>query len=98
MPYFIETWDKPGHGDLRLQTRPVHLDYLERNKHLLLACGAKLTDDGAGATGGVYIIAVETPEEAGKFIADDPFTQAGLFERIAISRWRKAYFDGRSHL
>ena len=44
MPYMIETWDKPDHGALRLDLRPAHLDYLERHKALLLACGAKLDE------------------------------------------------------
>jgi uncharacterized protein YciI len=31
------------------------------------------------------------PYEA--FIAGDPFTKAGLFEKVTVARWRKAYFD-----
>ncbi|RKT20759.1 hypothetical protein B0G69_4093 [Paraburkholderia sp. RAU2J] len=33
-------------------------------------------------------------EEAEQFIAADPFSAVGLFERVTITRWRKAYFDG----
>ena len=40
MPYMIETFDKPDTGELRQELRPAHLDYLEDNKKLLLACGA----------------------------------------------------------
>jgi hypothetical protein len=25
--------------------------------------------------------------------AGDPFTKAGLFEEVAVARWRKAYFN-----
>jgi len=46
MPYLIETFDKPGHQQLRRDTRDEHLRFLEANKALLLACGAKLADDG----------------------------------------------------
>lgn len=96
MPYFVETFDKPGHQDLRQSTRPRHLEFLERNKHLLLACGAKLDEDGETATGGVYLLDVGTRAEAEEFIARDPFSEVELFEQVRISRWRKAYLDGRS--
>ena len=39
MPYIIETFDKPDHQAVRQQHRAAHLDYLDANKHLLLACG-----------------------------------------------------------
>ena len=45
MPFIIETWDKPGHAPMRTRERDVHLAYLEANKSLLLACGAKLEAD-----------------------------------------------------
>ncbi|NML34570.1 YciI family protein [Paraburkholderia antibiotica] len=94
MPYIIETFDKSGHADMRIRERDAHLAYLDQHKPLLLACGAKLNDDGSGAGGGMYVIDVDTREEAERFIAADPFSSAGLFERVTITRWRKAYFDG----
>jgi uncharacterized protein len=94
MPFLIETFDKPGHAHVRVRERGLHLAFLERHKALLLACGAKLNDDGSDAGGGVYIVDVETREDAERFIAEDPFTLASLFERVTIVRWRKAYLDG----
>ena len=32
---------------------------------------------------------------AERFIAEDPFTLAGLFEKVTVTRWRKAFFDGK---
>lgn len=93
MPYFIETFDKPDHGALRAAVRDEHIAYLDANKGRLLACGAKLTDDESGATGGVYILDVDDRGQAERFIAADPFTKAGLFERVEVVRWRKAFFD-----
>lgn len=94
MPFLIETFDKPGHAHVRARERGAHLAFLERHKTLLLACGAKLNDDGSDAGGGIYIVDVDTREAAERFIADDPFTHADLFERVSIVRWRKAYLDG----
>ncbi len=98
MPYIIETFDKPGSLELRRATRGVHLEFLEANKHLLLACGAKLNDDGSDQGGGLYVVDLETREEAQRFIEADPFHSAGLFERVTLTRWRKAYVAGQNYL
>ncbi len=98
MPYLIETFDKPGQQQLRRDTRDEHLRFLEANKALLLACGAKLADDGSDLGGGLYVVDLDTRDEAERFIADDPFSRVNLFERVTITRWRKAYVAGQCFL
>lgn len=98
MPYLIETFDKPGQQELRRDTRDEHLRFLEANKALLLACGAKLADDGSDLGGGLYVVDLDTRDEAERFIADDPFSRVNLFERVTITRWRKAYLAGQCFL
>ena len=93
MPFMIETFDKSGHHELRLEIRDKHLAYLDAHSALLLACGAKLSDDASTASGGLYLVDLETREEAQAFIRQDPFYTAGLFEDIKIVRWRKAYLN-----
>jgi uncharacterized protein YciI len=93
MPYLIDATDKPDAAALRQAHRPDHLAYLEASLANLIAAGAKLRDDGVTAWGSVYILAVETRAEAEAFIAADPFARAGLFEQVAITRWRKGFFD-----
>jgi len=39
------------------------------------------------------IVETDVREEAEAFIAGDPFTKAGLFEKVTVTRWRKAYFN-----
>lgn len=46
VPFIIETFDKPDHQHVRQATRAAHLAFLDQHKALLLACGAKLADDG----------------------------------------------------
>lgn len=93
MPYAIQTLDKTGSAELRAKTRPAHLDYLTANKHLLLAAGALIDDDGTGGHGGILIIDTDDRNEAERFINEDPFTKAGLFAQVSITRWRKAFFN-----
>jgi uncharacterized protein YciI len=93
VPYVIQTVDKPGASQVRSATRPAHLEYLTARKDKLLAAGALIDDDGSGGHGGVLIIDTDDRAEAERFAADDPFTKAGLFQKVTITRWRKAFFD-----
>jgi uncharacterized protein YciI len=94
MPYVIVTRDKPNSLSLRTETRAVHLDYLNQHKAKLLAAGGLIEDDGTGGTGGVIIYDTDERAEAERFIQNDPFTKAGLFESVQVTRWRKAFFNG----
>jgi uncharacterized protein len=98
MPFHIETWDKAGHEHVRRELRPAHLEFLERNASLLIACGAKLNDDGSDSGGGIYIVALEDRDRAERFIESDPFHADGLFREVRITRWRKAYVAGQCYL
>lgn len=98
MPFLIETWDKPGSADLRARTRPDHIAYLEANLDRLIGAGAKLSDDRQAALGTVYVTETDSREEAQAFLDADPFTLAGLPDRMALTRWRKAIFDRRSFI
>jgi uncharacterized protein YciI len=93
MPYAIHTQDKAGAEKIRADNRPAHLEYLTANQHLLLAAGALINDDGTGGNGGILIVDTDDRKEAERFIANDPFTKAGLFEKVTVTRWRKAFFD-----
>jgi uncharacterized protein YciI len=52
-----------------------------------------INDDGTGGHGGILIVDTDVRKEAEDFIAGDPFTKAGLFAKVTVSRWRKAYFN-----
>ncbi|KAG8148720.1 YciI family protein [Burkholderia catarinensis] len=98
MPYVIETWDKPDCLPLRMKARPDHLEFLAEHASMLLACGAKLDDEGKDLGGGLYVVDTDMRSEAQAFIESDPFFKAGLFEGVKITRWRKAYVAGECFL
>lgn len=93
MPYVIHTVDKPNSSEVRASARSAHLEYLDKNMHLLLAAGALIDDDGTGGNGGILIVDTDNREDAERFINNDPFTKAGLFQSVTVTRWRKAYFN-----
>lgn len=93
MPFFIDATDKPDSAALRASIRPDHLAFLEKNVGRIIACGAKLADDGQSAFGSIYILDVEDRASAEAFMAGDPYSAAGLFATVTIARWRKGFFD-----
>ncbi len=93
MPYAILTRDKPGRGHLRAENRAEHVAWLDTKKDNMRAAGALIDDDGTGGHGGVLIIDTDDRAAAEAFIAEDPFTKAGLFESVTVTRWRKAFFN-----
>jgi uncharacterized protein YciI len=95
MPFLIDADDREGAADLRRQIRPDHLVFLTGCETRLLAAGAKLADDGATALGSFYILDTDERADAEAFIAEDPYSKAGLFGSVRITRWRKAFFDFR---
>lgn len=97
MPMLIRAMDKPDALQLRLDTRDVHLKYLDENKGKILAGGAVLDKDGK-AFGSVLIIDTEDPAEAEAFAANDPFAKAGVFESVEVTHWRMAFYNFENKL
>jgi len=81
--------DKPGHEQLRLDTRQAHLDYLGDFKDRAVAVGPTLTDDGQHMNGSLLILDLADRKEAEDFAHNDPYAQAGLFESVTIRAWKK---------
>ncbi len=96
MAYAIITTDKADGAPLRAATRAEHLDYLKSKVHLLIAAGGLLQDDGSPGPGGILLVDTDDRAEAERFLAEDPFTRVGLFQSVTITRWRKAFLDGKS--
>lgn len=92
MPFLIDATDASGVGETRAVLRASHLKRLEDSLELIIAAGAKLTDDGA-AIGSLFLLEVDSREEAEQFVAHDPYLIGGVYESVIITRWRKGFFD-----
>ena len=93
MLWAISCVDNPNTATLRETHMQPHRSYLDDRRLILVLAGATLTDDGKEATGSLFIINVGNRAEAEAFSADDPFTQAGVFARITITRMRKSQWN-----
>jgi uncharacterized protein YciI len=88
MLYHILCRDKPGHLQTRLDNREAHLAVVNALGDRLFAAGPLLNDQDE-MVGSVLIIDFDSDESAAAFCTSDPYAQAGLFEDVAITRWRK---------
>lgn len=93
MPFLITTWDKPDSFDLRLRVRPDHLAYMTANVNRILGAFARVDEANQIVDGGVVVLDTEDRGEAERFVREDPFTKAKLFENVTVERCRKAFFN-----
>jgi uncharacterized protein len=96
MLWAITCVDNQDTAVLREQHMTVHRAYLDSQKSILVLGGATLTDSGELATGSMFIINVPNRIEAKSFSDSDPFTQAGVFSRVTITRMRKSQWNPKA--
>ena len=83
---------------VRARLRDAHIDYMKQNQRRILASGALLRDDGVEAYGGLIVLDTEDRQEIEAFVQSDPFWIGKLYTSYTASRWRKAFFNYKSHL
>jgi uncharacterized protein len=93
MPYVIQFVDDPGVAEKKKQIRPIHLEYVIKNAHRIIASGGFFPDDDDFPIGGLIILDTESRQEAVDYIENDPFFLNGIFSQYTIKRFRKAIFD-----
>lgn len=86
MPYALICRDKPGALEIRQANRAQHLEYIDLTGCVSLA--GPFLEDGQ-MCGSLVVLDVETREAAESWAAQDPYAQAGLFERVEIMEWKR---------
>jgi uncharacterized protein len=89
MFFVLYCTDKPNSVDLRVATRPAHVDYLKAPGSPVKLAGPYLNDAGE-MIGGMVVIDVADKAAAEKFAAEDPYTKVDLFQSVRINPWRWA--------
>jgi uncharacterized protein YciI len=89
MLYAMIAKDKPGMGDRRVATRPVHLDHLHALGDKLVLAGA-LLDSQDKPEGSLMVVEAESLEAATAMFMADPFIKEGIFGATEIKPWRIA--------
>lgn len=79
--------DKPDSLELRQQSRPDHLKFLESLGSNLKAAGP-FTDDEGKPTGSLVVIEALNRAAIADIAARDPYAVAGLFASVEIKPWK----------
>lgn len=80
--------DKPDALQVRLDTRPDHVAYLNRlNDEGRLAFAGPFVGQDGKPTGSLVVVKAETIEAARALAEADPYAKAGLFSNVEIKAW-----------
>ena len=93
MLWIITCTDKPNTAAIRERELQVHREYLGNQKRILVLAGATQSDDGKESIGSHFVINVNSRAEAKAFSDGDPFTKAGVFASVTITRMRKGQWN-----
>lgn len=80
--------DKRDSAELRARTREAHLAYIDQYREAVHTAGPVL-DDAGNPTGSLILMEFPDRAAAERFAEQDPYAQAGLFERVEIAPWKK---------
>jgi len=85
--YVLACFDKENALDLRMATREAHLAWA-RDQHERIRMAGPMLNEEDGMAGSLFFLEAESLEEVKAFNAQDPYTQAGLWDRVEIKRFR----------
>lgn len=78
--------DRSDSPDLRTAHRDDHRAYLASGAASIVQAGP-LLDDSGQMIGSLIIVEADDIDDVRRFHEEDPFTRAGLFETVLLSRW-----------
>ena len=84
MLYALHLLDRPDAAELRQRMRPEHKAYLARIAERIAFAGPLLADDGATMLGSLLVIDFPSRAAVQAWLADEPFTRAGLYAHTRI--------------
>jgi uncharacterized protein len=76
--------DKPNASELRQRVRPEHKAYLATVADRMAFAGPLTSDDGVAMFGSLLAIDFESREAANAWLANEPFTKAGLYASVSV--------------
>lgn len=88
MLYALICKDKPGHLQLRMDTRPAHVEHLNAlNEKGILKIAGPFLDAAGKPTGSLVVLETDSREDAEALANADPYAKAGLFATVEVHPW-----------
>lgn len=80
--------DKPGHLNVRMETRPAHVEHLNKlNAAGTLKFAGPFLGDDEKPNGSLVVVEAADMAEARSIAEADPYYLAGLFEKVEVKAW-----------
>ena len=90
MFFVVLASDAPGAADKRIEIGPIHRAHLRNpcNHRVKVHLGGPtLTTQGEAMNGTLLIVEADDITAVSEFVADDPYSQAGVFKSVEIRPW-----------
>jgi uncharacterized protein YciI len=87
--FAVRCQDKPGHQQVRLDNRSAHLAFLNTHLDSLVLAGPLLSDDRQTMIGSLLVFNIADRAALDAVLAADPYAQAGLFEQVTVTPFKK---------
>lgn len=91
MIFVFTLFDRTDAGDLRQRVRPEHKAYLASVADRIAFAGPLLADDGSTMTGSLLAIDFADRAAAQRWLAEEPFTRAGLYARSELHAFQNLW-------
>lgn len=93
MQFVIKAYDGQGMLDKRMEVRPRHLEGMARlGKHVV--CAGGLLDEAGKMKGSVLIMDFPSREELDQYLANEPYVQEHVWEKIEVERLNVVLVNG----
>ena len=90
MLFVMHCLDKPGVQEMRNEVMPTHRDYLDSSGVKVVMSGPLVDDnDESKVIGSLYILDVENRAVIDKIRAEDPLSQADIWESVNVQAFVK---------
>lgn len=83
----IHRLDNPENSHLRKVHRDEHLVHLSRWQSRIVLAGPYIDPDTGKDCGSMFLMEVESLEEARRFAHEDPYMRNGVFRHLEVWEW-----------
>lgn len=87
MFYALICTDKPDSFQLRMDTRPAHVEHLKGLGDRLKIAGPFTNADMSEMNGSLLIVEADSEDDAQAIAERDPYFKAGLFSDVQVRPW-----------
>ena len=94
----IYCWDKPGTTETRRRLAQEQKSYVKNFGERVIGYGHFVSDDGRDTLGTSFFMQLDDRAAADTFVADEPMSKAGVYQRVEIHRWSNSFEQARGRL